>query len=421
MNVLLVHSSDYGWGGGQTAMNRLRDGLAKAGVKATTLCRGKTREDSVAIPRSARLENFLRRFTQRAGLNDIHCVSSFNIRKMKVFQDSDVIDLHCIHSGFFSYLALPWMTQDKPTVFTLHDMWPVTGHCHNSRDCQRWKTGCGRCPYPETEPPIRRDGTHIEWRLKKWVYQRSPMSVVVPSAWLKNIVNKSIMGRFPVHHIPHGIDTRIYSPLDRDHCRHALGIPKGKKVLLFAVDDLTRYLKGGDLLQGALRSLPASLKSEMILLLFGNKAQVFASSVDIPAVDLGYIGGDRVKAVAYSAADIFVSPTRAESFGLVILESMACGTPAVSFRVGGVPDLVRPNVTGYLAEPENALDLGKGIEFLLSDPSGLASLGENCRRAVVEEFSIDLQVQRYIALYSSLARGNGVTSTALSTTTDYCS
>jgi glycosyltransferase involved in cell wall biosynthesis len=86
---------------------------------------------------------------------------------------------------------------------------------------------------------------------------------------------------------------------------------------------------------------------------------------------------------------------------------MACGTPAVSFRVGGVPDLVRPNITGYLAEPENALDLGKGIESLLSDPKGLASLGENCRRVAVEEFSIELQVQRYITLYESLASGSG--------------
>jgi len=405
VKILLVHSSDAGWGGGQTVLNRLQSGLRKAGVEATILCKGKTRDDSIAMPRAARLESFLKKITQRVGLNDVHCVSSFNVRKVPAYQHADIVDLHCIHSGFFSYLALPRLTKDKPTVLTLHDMWPFTGHCHNSRDCKRWKTGCGKCPYPETEPAIRRDATHLEWRLKDWTYQRSRLTVVAPSTWLAEQAKQGILSRFPVHLIPHGVDTEVYQPLDPERCRFALGLPPGKKVILFAVDDLTRYLKGGDLLQEALRALPSSLKAETVLLLFGNKGEAFARTVDIPTVSLGYISGDRLKAVAYSAADIFVSPTRAEAFGLVLLESMACSTPVVSFRINGVPDLVRPGVTGYLAEPENANDLAQGIVQILEDEPLRQSLRQQCRTVAVREYSLELQVQRYIKVYEQLLDG----------------
>jgi glycosyltransferase involved in cell wall biosynthesis len=404
MKVLLIHSGDVGRGGGQTVLNRLKQGLMKSGHQATILCKGKTQEDSVAMPRWDYPEALVRKITQRIGLNDVHCLGSFKIKNLDSYKDADVVDLHCIHSGFFSYLALPQLTRGKPTVFTLHDMWPFTGHCHNSRDCDRWKAGCGRCPYPETSPAIRRDTSGLEWRLKKWTYERSNFSIVVPSNWLGNLVKNSILERFPIYRIPHGIDTNIYQPLDTEKCRYALDIPQDKKVVLFAADDLTLYLKGADLLRLALQNLPPSLKKQMILLIFGSKGDSFSKTIDIPARNLGYISEDRLKAVAYSAADLFVSPTRAESFGLVILESMACGTPAVSFGVGGVADLVRPNITGYLAEPENAADLAMGIETVLSDSKHLSVMGEACRRIAIEEYDVDIQVKRYTLLYDSLLR-----------------
>jgi glycosyltransferase involved in cell wall biosynthesis len=232
------------------------------------------------------------------------------------------------------------------------------------------------------------------------------LSIVVPSIWLGKLVKESILHSFPIYHIPHGIDTNIYQPLDTEKCRYALDIPQDKKVVLFAADDLTLYLKGADLLRLALEKLPTSLKKEMILLIFGGKGDSFSRTIDIPARNLGYISEDRLKAVAYSAADLFVSPTRAESFGLVILESMACGTPSVSFGVGGVPDLVRPNITGYLAEPENAADLAMGIETVLSHVNHRYVMREACRRIAIEEYDIEIQVKRYTSLYGSLLHGN---------------
>jgi glycosyltransferase involved in cell wall biosynthesis len=208
-----------------------------------------------------------------------------------------------------------------------------------------------------------------------------------------------MLNRFPIHHIPHGIDTDVYQPLDPEQCRSLLGVPAGKKVLMFAAPNLKHFWKGGDLLLKALQSLPASLKAETVLLLLGNGGDAIAETAGIETVDLGYVSNDRLKAIAYSAADLFVSPTRAEAFGLVLLESIACGTPVVSFAVGGVPDLARPGITGYLAEPENPQDLCNGVVELLEDESTRHLLSKQCRAVAIKEYNFELHLQRYIDLY----------------------
>lgn len=105
--------------------------------------------------------------------------------------------------------------------------------------------------------------------------------------------------------------------------------------------------------------------------------------------------------IAYSAADLFVFPTRADNLSLVLQESMACGTPLVSFNLGGVPDLVRLGVTGYLAEAENATDFCTGIIQLLvlEDEKLRQKMIHNCREIALQEYLLQLQAKRYIELY----------------------
>ena len=177
-----------------------------------------------------------------------------------------------------------------------------------------------------------------------------------------------------LHHIPHGIDTDLYKPLDKAMCRHILGIPDDKNVLVFGAESLARTLKGGDLLHAALSQLPESLKRETVLLAFGQMQAASLEGIGIETIRLGYLSNKNLKVMALSAADVFVNPTRAENFPLVVMESMACATAVVSFAVGGVPEMVRPGVTGVLAEPENPASLAKGIEDILSDRAALEAM-----------------------------------------------
>jgi glycosyltransferase involved in cell wall biosynthesis len=165
---------------------------------------------------------------------------------------------------------------------------------------------------------------------------------------------------------------------------------------------LTNYRKGGDLLLKILQSLPASLKAETVLLIIGHGGKAIAEAVGMETFNLGFVSDDQRKAIAYSAADLFLFPTRADIFGLVSIESQACGTPVVAFGVGGVPEHVQPGLTGYLAEPENIEDFRDGVLQLLEDESLRHRLGEQGRAIALEKYRLGLTVQRYIQLYSHL-------------------
>ncbi len=400
MKVLHINHSDVS-GGAAIAGYRLHQGLLAQEIESRFLVGiVKTSSDRVAaIPRTYRVENQLSRFTRPLGLNYINLISTFNISQHTFYQGADILNFHNLHNGYFNYLAIPSLTESKPAIFTLHDMWSFTGHCAYSYNCERWKIGCGKCPYPDTYPTVQRDNTRLEWKLKNWVYSRSKITIVAPSHWLTEQAKQSMLNRFPIHHIPYGIDTEAYQPIDSEQSRSVLGIPIGKKVLMFGANNLKDPRKGGNLLLKALSSLPDSLKAETVLLILGNDGDAIAQAVGIQTLNLGYVSGDRLKAIAYSAADLFILPSCADNLPLVLQESMACGTPMVSFKVGGVPDLVRPGVTGYLAQPEDAKDFCDGIVQLLEDEALRERMSQQCRAIALEEYSLEQQARAYIELY----------------------
>ncbi|MUG96754.1 glycosyltransferase [Scytonema sp. UIC 10036] len=401
MNVLHINQSDIS-GGAAIAGYRLHQGLLAQKINSRLLVgKVKTSSDRVASvsDKYRFIEKQINRVTWRLGFNYINHINSFEITKHLFYQNANVLNFHNLHNGYFNYLAIPSLTENKPAIFTLHDMWSFTGHCSYSFDCDRWKTGCGKCPHPETYPHIPRDSTHLEWKLKKWVYSQANLTVVTPSNWLTEQVKQSMLNRFPIHHIPNGINTEVYQPVDSEKSRFLLGISNHKKVLMFAAEFLTTSRKGGDLLQAALRMLPESLKAETVLLTLGESGEAISETAGMTTINLGYVSSDRLKTIAYSAADLFVFPTRADNLPLVLQESMACGTPMVSFKIGGVPDLVRPNITGYLATPEDPNDLCNGIVQLLEDNSLRQDMAQNCRKIALKEYSLELQAKRYIELY----------------------
>jgi glycosyltransferase involved in cell wall biosynthesis len=408
MNVLHINQSDIS-GGAAIAGYRLHQGLLAQGINSRLLV-GTVKISSnrvAAVPRKPRIENQLFRFTWRFGLNYLNHVGSFDIPKYRFYQEADVLNFHNLHTGYFNYLSIPSLTEAKPAIFTLHDMWSFTGHCAYSYDCDRWKIGCGKCPYPDAYPAIRRDNTRLEWKLKNWAYSRSNLTIVVPSKWLAEQVEQSMLNRFSIHHIPYGIDTEAYQPLDPEQCRSLLGISPGKKVLMFGAENLKDARKGGDLLLKALQSLPESLKAETLLLTIGSGSEALSEVVGMPNLNLGYVSSDRLKSIAYSAADLFIFPTRADNLPLVLQESMACGTPVVSFNIGGIPDLVRSDITGYLAPPEDAQDFCNGIVQLLEDQNLRDRLGQNCRAIALAEYPLELQAKRYIELYRQVLEIKG--------------
>ena len=393
------------------AMYNLHRALRERGVGSRILCGTRTTDapDVFRIKESAPraislISSALNRSGTAIGLRNLGPINSFFLPRNTFFQEADILHIHSIHNSTFSYASLPSLTRNKPTVFTLHDMWPATGHCSYSYDCERWQTGCGRCPYPDEYPPINVDSTRLEWRFKRAAFEKSQISFIVPSRWMLSVMKSSVAADRPVYHIPNGIDTSLYRPLDREKCRERLGVPRGKRVIMAGSVHVKSYRKGGDLLIQALDSLPPTLKKTCALLLMGHKTDSIARSVGMDIVDLGYVDTEERKIEAYVASDVFALPTRADNLPMTLQESMACGTPMVSFRVGGVPDLVRDGITGQLAEPENAGDLARAITLILENDELRESMRANCRRIAESEYAMDISVARHVELYESLTK-----------------
>ena len=403
MNILHVNQSDIS-GGAAIAAYRLHQGLTKQNIHSRLLVdKSKSNSDLVSeISRRRYVEGLTGRLGYHLGLNYTSLLSSFNIPKHPLYVESDILNFHNLHGDYFNYLAIPALTRNKPAVLTLHDMWAFTGHCAYSLECDRWKTGCGNCPHLSAYPSVGRDNTRLEWKLKRWSFNQSNLAIVSPSKWLADLASKSLLKDFSIYHIPNGIDTDVYKPLDFEVCRAALGIPKNRKVILFVAQSLKDIRKGGDLLVSALQKLPNTIKSEIVLVAVGERSNALASLLDIQTISLGYVGGDRLKAIAYSAADIFICPTRADNLPLVLQESMACGTPMVSFDVGGVPEVVREGITGLLAKAEDSSDFSKKIIQLLTDKQLKQKMTDSCREIALKEYALKLQAERYSEVYQKI-------------------
>ena len=407
MRVLHIHKGvGHAGGGAGIAMQRLHRTLLRLGVDSKILAMRDegAGPDVSRLPRieTLSLESRLRSLTSRLGLNDVHRLGSFQLSRHTFFQNADLVHFHGMHSGTFSYMALPKVAASRPCVLSLHDTWAFTGHCAHTYGCERWKTGCGDCPRPEEPPAIVRDGTRLEWRLKSRAFLKSGIRLISKSAWTTRMARVSALRHLPLTEIPYGVDTGVYRPRGRARSRELLGLPQDRFVLLVSAQDLAGRRHGIDLLVRALQGLTPDLAARCVLLVMGKRGIELAQGAGLPVRDLGYLADGHLKAIAYSAADLYVFPVRADVFGLSSIESQACGTPVVSFRVGGVPDHVRPGETGFLAEPEDALDLRDGIALLLQNEATRLRMSGACRSMVLQDYDLSLEATRHADLYESI-------------------
>lgn len=405
MNVLQVNTVDSQGGAGKAAF-RLHQSLPEQGVFSRMLVRTKVskRKEVFAL---ADISPAYIRLADRIGisLNELlgwqfsFFPGTHRLPDHNLLQNIDVINLHNTHGNYFSHTVLPQLTQQYPVVWTLHDMWAFTGHCAYSGDCSRWKIGCGKCPYLDVYPKVKRDFTAAMWRQKERIYKRSKLKIVTPSTWLADLARSSpLLGQFEVVCIPNSVDTAVYHPIPQEAARQTLGISSEKRILMFAAHNPQDKRKGLDILIQALHQISPS-KHKLQILLVGETHSDLATQLPFPVVEVGQVQNDRLMAACYAAADIFVLPTRQDNLPNSLLESIACGTPIVSFNVGGVPEVITHMETGFLAEPETATHLKEGIETLLVDSSLLRKMSNYCREIALEKFALSVQAQRYKSLY----------------------
>lgn len=415
MNVLLLSTSDIEGGAARSAY-RLHQGLQQCEITSQMLVQVKSSDDPTVLDPPP---NFRRDFAKARPSFDFLPLKFYPQKQGTPFSCQwlpdglvpriktlapDLINLHWIGSGYVQIETLAKLP--FPIVLTLHDMWAFTGGCHYSQECDRYTQSCGACPQL---------GSQKNWDLSRWIWQRKAqnwqhlnLTVVTPSQWLANCVRtSSLLGKQRLEVIPYGIDTDLYCPRDRWTARNLLNLPQDKLLILAgAVNFSGDRRKGFHLLQTALhhlRQLPGYESAE--LLVYGVSRPSDDRSVPDLGMPIHYLGtlkDDLSLVLAYSAANVFVAPSLQDNLPNTVLEALACGVPCVAFKIGGMPDLIDHEQTGYLAQPFDPVDLARGIRWVLDNPERQQTLAIAARQHAETNFPLTLQAQRYLALFQEL-------------------
>ncbi|SJM94025.1 glycosyltransferase [Crenothrix polyspora] len=311
-------------------------------------------------------------------------------------------DLYHFHdiSFTFSPIALKWLAMRKPIIWTMHDCSPFTGGCIAPLDCQAVYSGCNKCPQLNKLPlGTKIDFTGAMQNFKIKLLGDYPIVIIVPSQWLAKEAIKVVNFKVKPIVIPNFVDTAIFKPLDKNIVREILGLPKDRFIVLLTATNLSDKHKGNYYAVEALKQL----KSKPLIIAIGKLDEhqnIFFKGLEV--VTTGYIYNDQLLAQYYACANIFLYPTLADTFGCVAIEAMACGTPAIAFSTGGVPEIIDHDQNGWLVKPKDTQGLAAGLEIAINEPLRLKSWGKNARLKAEKHFNRDLFINRHLALYDKV-------------------
>lgn len=339
-----------------------------------------------------------------SGFND--CFSYFSTRRLIKKIDEiqpDLIHLHNIHNCYLNLsLLFKYIKKNNINiVWTFHDCWPFTGRCPHFviNNCQKWKNGCNNCTYDKNEYPYElRDRTKFLWKYKQKNFTGiDNMKIVTPSFWMKNLVAQSFMKEYETIVINNGIDLNIFKPTQSGF-RLKYNISENNIVLLGVAFDWN-YKKG----LNTFIKLATELKEIYKIVLVGTNKDV-DKLLPKNVISIHRTNSQKELAAIYSAADFFINPTLEDTFPLVNIESLACGTPVITFNTGGCAESITEEC-GYVVNDNKYETL---IDILLTQSlkrKGKSNISEKCvERARL--YNNEKKYKEYIDLYKAMVNEN---------------
>lgn len=317
------------------------------------------------------------------------------LKKIDEFKP-DIIHLHNLHDSYinlsmlFSYIK----KHNVPTVWTLHDCWAFTGQCPHFTivKCDKWKAGCHNCPQYKEYPASLYDNTKKMWQLKKkWFTGVKNMTIVTPSEWLAGLARESYLKQYPIEVINNGIDLNVFKPT-HSNFREQYGIP-GDKYIVLGVSFAWGYRKGLD----CFVEMAEKLGEQYQIVLVGTDDEI-DKNLPHNIISIHRTQNQKELAEVYSAAEVFVMPTREENYPTVNMEAIACGTPVVTFDTGGSPEML-DNKTGIVVNANDIEATKKAIKDICekkrcNDEEYIVAYSKN--------FDMKKRFAEYIELYANV-------------------
>lgn len=300
----------------------------------------------------------------------------------------DVIHLHNIHGYYLNYKILfeYLKTYEGKVVWTMHDMWPVTGHCACTLDCTKWQNKCHSCTLKNEYPKTILSRAEKNYFLKKDCFSGvKNMTIVTVSNWLKSEFEKSFLSNYEIKVLNNGIDLNLFCPTESDFRK--INNLEDKKVLLAVADRWVErkgyydFIKLSNLLDDDTKLVMVGLTEEQ--------------KNSLPSNILGITRTDNQKQLIeiYTAADLFVNLTYSDNFPTVNLESLACGTPVLTYKTGGSPEMLTGK-TGFVVEQKDI----EGVAKIIKDYKKTPEIKKECI-SQAKNYDKNLRFNEYLKLY----------------------
>lgn len=365
----VLHLNIHASGGSYEYAALLSSALAEQGIESRVLYKNSQRTE----PGRVLLDRVIRRAYVSLSIQPWH-----GTRRLlcppgpEELKGVDVVHLHTVADWFDVPRWLETLPSRVGVVISVHDMWHVTGGCFLYRGCDRYRDSCAPCPILKS--PFNWVLARDEHRRKLQAYRNCRAQFVANSFWLAELAGQSpiVKACGGVEVIPPGIDTTVFKLQDKNLCRKHLDLPLDAFVIVTGGASLTDTNKNVLWLLEQLSRLPDL--DGVIVLAFGE------GTLPVPdRLNVRFTGGIRERrdlARLLAAADVFVSASLMETYGLTLVEAMACGTPVVAFRVGGIPEAASDGQGAILSTGGDGPALIVAITKLRNSPQLRDSLGK---------------------------------------------
>ncbi|MBQ8783600.1 MAG: glycosyltransferase [Clostridia bacterium] len=312
------------------------------------------------------------------------------LKKLENF-NPDLIHLHNIHGNFINLSMLFRFIKKRniKVIWTLHDCWPLTGNCKHfaMAGCSKWKSGCGGCPQ---KGKALLDSSHFMYKKKFKMFDGiKEMTIVTPSEWLADLVRQSPMSRYPIEIINNGIDLDVFAPAYGEF-RKNYGLNDKKVVLGVAFGWDKR--KGLDVFVEISSQLPEDYQ----IILVGTTDEI-DSVLPQNIISIHRTKNQKELAAIYTAADVFVNPTREDTYPTVNMEALACGTPVITFDTGGSGEML-DETCGYVVKCNDIDALVSRIVYTCEN----RPFSQEACLAKAKSFNMNDKFNEYIKLYEEL-------------------
>lgn len=415
MKVIHFCSSDI-LGGAAKAAYYINKALNNAGVDSSMLVQKKYSDDNKVFPFiDSKLKEikyaerflldylFINYLTVKERGRFSFPYWGVDISKHPLIKDADLIHLHWINQGYFSFKTFRALAQlNKPIFWTFHDMWAFTGGCHYTNNCERFINDCGNCP--SLKNPSMKDPSHKIWSQKKHIFLKLNLNIVTPSNWLREFAKKSSLFKNEnIEVIPYAIDLDLFKPKNKMEVRDKLGLSKDKILILFGSMNIKDERKGFKYFKKSLikfLEINPEFKDRIRIIVFGKSDQEMQVGIPFEFIFYGRIDSDEKIVSLYNAADFFVISSLEDNYPNTVMEALSCGLPVLAFNTGGIPDMVNHLNNGYLADSASSDSLALGLEWLIINKNVEHDLSKNARNGIIQNNSFKSIGEKYSDLYN---------------------